>query len=408
MRAVAAVVADDLTGAADAGAGFQRSGLATIVTWANPELDLGLVERADVLAIDTRTRAAAARQAGEITGRVLTALRLAGVGTIYKKADSMLRGHIGVEAKAALAAWHPGSVAIVALAFPDAGRTTVDGRQRVDGIPLEGAGLPAMLEQAGVATRCANLACVRAASLREAFAEYRDLGVAAIVCDAETGEDLRAIARAGTELGSHVIWVGTGGLAPAVAERLGLTGMPLQQPTVSVTGPVLIAVGSATDLARAQAADLAEAGVAHVRIPIGTLDGTAVDRAGVFGRKIEELLRRPVDVVVTLGGATDAGQPGDDRLTARLGALLQPCAELVGGLVATGGETAAAILLAWGTTALRLVEEVEPGVPLSISIAARPIPVVTKAGSFGSPRSLTNARARLKMLLEPGSSQSGV
>jgi len=54
------------------------------------------------------------------------------------------------------------------------------------------------------------------------------------------------------------------------------------------------------------------------------------------------------------------------------------------------------VLRGWGTTALRLVDEIEPGVPLSVSLAPRPISVVTKAGAFGHPATLTLARARLK------------
>jgi 4-hydroxythreonine-4-phosphate dehydrogenase len=104
-------------------------------------------------------------------------------------------------------------------------------------------------------------------------------------------------------------------------------------------------------------------------------------------------------VVLTLGTEVGVGGPDDHRLSRRLGMLLRPVAPLVGGLVLTGGDTATGILRAWETTALRLCGEVEPGVPLSVSVAPRPLPVVTKAGAFGSTSTLTAARAALTTLL---------
>ena len=56
----------------------------------------------------------------------------------------------------------------------------------------------------------------------------------------------------------------------------------------------------------------------------------------------------------------------------------------VGALIATGGETARAVLAASNITGLRLLREVEPGVPLAVSTGARQIPVITKSGSFGN------------------------
>lgn len=404
MRATVAVVADDLTGAADTGVGFLRAGLATSVAWADPTLDPDLAEHADVLAVDTRTRAAEAVRAAQITRQVVTTLREVGVTTLYKKADSTLRGHVGIEVKAALTGWHPGSVAVVALAFPGTGRTTVDGRQRVGGVPLATSPIPTILEGAGLATARADLAAVRGPALAEAFRAHRRAGARALVCDAETDADLQAIARAGSALGPAVVWVGSGGLAPVLSANLGLTGAESPEHVgpvspVGATGPVLVVVGSASDIARAQAADLVAAGATHLSVPIAALDGTDDAAGPAFAKEIEEHLRHGTDVVLTLGVEVGAGGPDDDRLAVRLGELLRPCAPLVGGLVVTGGDTATGVLRAWRTKALRLVEEVEPGVPLAVTDAPRPIPVVTKAGGFGNATTLTLARARLKALL---------
>jgi 4-hydroxythreonine-4-phosphate dehydrogenase len=78
--------------------------------------------------------------------------------------------------------------------------------------------------------------------------------------------------------------------------------------------------------------------------------------------------------------------------------LLLPLAPQIGALVVTGGETARALLPAFGTHSLQLLQEVEPGVPLSVSIGTRSLPVVTKAGAFGSPDALLNAHRMLARL----------
>ena len=78
----------------------------------------------------------------------------------------------------------------------------------------------------------------------------------------------------------------------------------------------------------------------------------------------------------------------DHMLCESLGRLLVSVAPMIGALVATGGETARALLLALGTHGLLLVREVEPGIPLSLGLGRQSIPVITKAGAFGSSAAL--------------------
>ncbi|GAC1558288.1 MAG: hypothetical protein NVS2B9_20500 [Myxococcales bacterium] len=49
-----------------------------------------------------------------------------------------------------------------------------------------------------------------------------------------------------------------------------------------------------------------------------------------------------------------------------------------------------------GARGIHLAGEVEPGVPLGILEAPRPLPIVTKAGSFGDAATLSRCRAALK------------
>ena len=54
------------------------------------------------------------------------------------------------------------------------------------------------------------------------------------------------------------------------------------------------------------------------------------------------------------------------------------------------------LLSALGAVGLRLVREIEPGVVLSTAEGGRPLPVVTKAGAFGTPETLIRCRAVLR------------
>jgi len=84
-------------------------------------------------------------------------------------------------------------------------------------------------------------------------------------------------------------------------------------------------------------------------------------------------------------------------LSAGLGMLVQSVADRVGALVVTGGETARAVFEAWGVNRLRLIGEVESGLPYSVTEGwKRELPVLTKAGGFGGPQSLLRCRDFLR------------
>jgi D-threonate/D-erythronate kinase len=384
MSAAVAVVADDLTGAADAAAGFLRAGLSAIVTWADPHVDSALTREADVIAVDAGSRALGAADARAVTAAVVTAMFQAGVTTIFKKIDSTLRGHIGVEVRAAIDAWHPGSIAVVAPAFPAMGRTTVDGRQRLHGVTLDRPAIAALLDHVGIRSRVLDLRAVRSNAVRDALSESMAEGHGALVCDAETDDDLLIIARAGVDFARGPIWVGTGGLASAVAANC--APRHRRRPTVMIrsrsSAGIVIVVGSGTPVAMEQAAALRRvAGI--VSLPPDAAEIASALRAGRdILVSVEPMMSDREDVDVARG----------------LGQALKPLATDVGGVIVTGGETATQVLRGWGVRALNLLEEIESGVPLATTVGSRALPVVTKAGAFGDAGTLVRALGRLREL----------
>jgi uncharacterized protein YgbK (DUF1537 family) len=82
-------------------------------------------------------------------------------------------------------------------------------------------------------------------------------------------------------------------------------------------------------------------------------------------------------------------------LAERLAAFVESAGNSFAGLVATGGDTVYALLSKLGVHGIRLLDEVELGVPLGMTVGAVSIPVVTKAGAFGDAQSLRRSLERL-------------
>ncbi len=130
-----AVIADDITGAAEvAGVGLRhglRVALDTIVTAVPSDAQLWVV------ALDTRSmqRDGAVK---EIT-KTVTQLSQLGVCQIFKKTDSVLRGHVVAELEAQ-AKIQGKSAVLLCPANPAGGRKIVDGTYYVNDIPLHETG----------------------------------------------------------------------------------------------------------------------------------------------------------------------------------------------------------------------------------------------------------------------------
>jgi hypothetical protein len=127
-----AVIADDITGAAEiAGIGFSY-GLRVLLT---RELTAGSAPRCDLLVVITNTRSASEAEAVATSTEIGSRLRAMGVDDIFKKCDSVLRGHVAAELHALIAATGK-SGALLLPANPSLGRAIVEGRYFVGGKPI--------------------------------------------------------------------------------------------------------------------------------------------------------------------------------------------------------------------------------------------------------------------------------
>ncbi|MEV0450367.1 four-carbon acid sugar kinase family protein [Streptomyces sp. NPDC050600] len=391
------VLADDLTSAADGAVPFRRSGHRALVLFEPPETrGVGVtaagvtspgstpadVTPPGVTSVDLGTRLLDATEAAARMGAAAGAY--AGAGLLLKTVDSTLRGHVAAEVRAALA----GSgrrAAVVAPAFPAEGRTTVRGVQYVRGVrvdesefardpahPVRTADLTRLLpESTGVEPD-------RLADLPELLARG---GV--FVCSAATDEELDAVVAAVPRAG-EVLWVGSPGLAAALARRYGRAQAAGHPGLPPVRRPLAV-VGSANPASRRQLAALYERSGAEGAVaddPAAALAALSASGAPLLA------LHTP-----------DARGADPAALTRR---LAETAAEAVGkgladGLVLTGGETAAAVLNVLGATGLDLHDEPEPGIARGTlhGPTAPRLPVLVKAGGFGDDGTLVRLCALL-------------
>ncbi|MFF9501523.1 four-carbon acid sugar kinase family protein [Streptomyces sp. NPDC014656] len=371
-----AVLADDLTSAGDGAAPFRRAGHpARVLLSGSPFHGHGRED--GVLAVDLGSRLL--DETGAVARTREAARALAGAGLLLKTVDSTLRGHVAAEIRAAREGSGRRAV-VIAPAFPAEGRTTRDGVQYVRGVRVdesEFARDPAHPVRTADLARILPEAVLVDSGRPELLSGLLPDG-GLFVCSAATDADLDRIVAAVPDHRA-VLWVGSPGLAAALARRhtrartYGEGELPL------ATRP-LVAVGSANPATRRQLALLAAEPGAVSAVAAGPL--CAADT--------------PVRILHTPHERrADPGEPTR--------ALAASVAALAGrapfdGLVLTGGETAEAVLRALGAHGIDLHDEPEPGIArgtLAGPADAPRVPVVIKAGGFGDERTLVRLHALL-------------
>ena len=350
-----AVVADDLTGAADAAAPFASRGAEVSLTLSGPPRG-----DVDVLALVSDSRWREASDAANRVGQLVRQARAWGADALFVKVDSTLRGNVRAEVGAALAAWG-GAQAIAAPAFPAQGRVVRHGVLVVHGEPQPG-------------------------SVAGCFPE----GVS--LFDAETDEELDEIAE--RVLNEGAVAIGSAGLARALADVI-LPGPPGPQGARRPTGPVagvLVVVGTVHLASRAQA--LALTGSGAVCVLVTRSASVRIEEAVVALARGGRVL-----VMTDIAHHVEADSPGTAAVAAELALVVQAITDAVptAALVLTGGETALAVSRALGARELRLLAEISPGIAIGeLVLADRSIPAITKSGGFGAHDALLQAVTTLE------------
>jgi len=408
------IIADDITGANDTAAQFAKLGFSTVTT-----LDLKqvpeLLTKYDVVAVDTESRAMEANQAHEAMLHLGKKIENTKDVLVYKKVDSTLRGNIVPEIKGLCETLKP-SLVVFAPAFPKQGRTTVDGIQKVRGVPVDqtylgrdtrtpvkSSSIPSHFGSAFKGSYCHVLLDeVRSRKIPEIVA-----GSTVASFDAENDDDLRTIVHSMVDAPeiTSIVWAGAAGLAEHVAYSV-IVGSREGKPT-------LMAVGSVSDLTRNQVQMIVdELGARLVPVRVRSLIGDYENERARVLKKVLQAAASGSDTVVTTSHdrdqilesesmASDLGLSTAEfgnTLASNFGEMISSIITSIGpskfsGLFMTGGDVASSVMKHLGINSIEIKGEIEPGLPL---LKHKSMNIVTKAGGFGNTDTLIKISARLK------------
>jgi len=399
------IIADDFTGALDTGVQFAKQGVRTLVT-TDRDIPLSSVPHdVSVLSVDLESRHIPFREAyGRVFALASRAVS-AGVGCIYKKTDSTLRGNIGAELEAVLRAC--GSSVMFVPAYPKSGRTTRDGVQYVNGVPLGESAIakdpidPVVISsvtdiialQTSVKAMYVPVFCCGRAHFSEPDSIY--------VFDAESDDELDLIARSLWAEGRTGVLAGCAGFAEKLPDLMKLPRTEGYEP--SVRDSLLIVSGSVNQVSVDQLDAGMRYGFQSVCLTaeqklLRTAQGDAARRsaaetaaAGLLS--CGRVMLRSIASRADMDEAAElAAQLGIDA-----GAVPALAAEAMGAvtkavfdtgtlpnLAVFGGDTLLSVLEKLGCGGLIPHTEIAPGIVMSRVL--RPggdFEIVTKAGGFG-------------------------
>jgi uncharacterized protein YgbK (DUF1537 family) len=368
------IIADDLTGALDTGIQFSKIGVDTVVS-INPG---ELVSDTDVIVADTESRHLLPETAYERVRRVLYVT--GEVGYIYKKTDSTLRGNTGAEFKAIIdETSHP---VIFIPAFPEMGRTTKNGIQYINGVPLgespfasdpvnpvRKSYIPDIIKEQ------ADLDCV--VVTREEYGEIKFKKGVVYIIDGETRDDLELIGEILKDKGLIKITAGCAGFARTLANLI----YPEKRDRSTHLGikarPLILVCGSINEVSLRQV-EYAKRNYQALDIVLSLEDiinGT-IDLPDINGEEI--ILIRTTDKHLDINSYKDLPVIIQERLGEVTSRFLQLTKSNT--LVVFGGDTLLGITEKLGISHLYPLIEIEDGVVLS---EASSFFFITKAGGFG-------------------------
>lgn len=420
------VIADDLTGAGDSGIQFSEKGLETTVIF--EIAGAGYPEATeDVVVMNTESRSLSRDEAYEKAHECAAFLKESGVKHLYKKIDSTLRGNWVAEIQAAADVYEPDFI-VVAPAFPEMGRTTMKGRQLLHGRPIEETQLandpktPVLRSEIPEIIKEQTDGCVEAIAAGEwsgaqwetELAGLQGAAPSWLVFDAETDADLERAATQLAATGYQFLWVGSAGLAKFLPEALEMVNTGQHGAVDLYDSPVLVVAGSTSEITKKQI---------QLLLDLPGVHGIELDPMTIFDEQINDLtesiseeagsqLEAGYEVILYPGSSPkqmeEVFQAGAEKGCGRaevsnmISQLLGTMAKAitsrvpVRNMILTGGDTAIDVYRCLGFAGMKLVKEIEPGLPLGQFIGESTVNVVTKAGAFGSERSLVHAVNCLK------------
>lgn len=428
------IVADDLTGGNACGALFAEAGLHTITLNAadrTDELRRFLVD-CDAVVVNADSRHLPPSEAAELTSGIIAA---AGeVDLVSCRIDTTLRGNVGPTAEAAITARRAAAessggrprhvMGLCIPAFPSAGRTTVQGRQLLNGRLLEHTELARDVrspmhtsEVAEVLRSDTDLDCRLidlttvldgAPAIREQLLAAVTARADVVIADALTNDHIDLIGSVVAEVTAELSDSADDRSSHEVRSRTGLDhGELLDWVTIDpgpgslslagsllptrAQGTILGISGSATEVTRSQLAALAED--PSIRLVRTALDRENLPDVEATLARVRRAASARAIIIATVLDSHDLLDLTDEESRLTTQRLAQITAAVIDstpvtGLYTTGGDVTATVMHSLCAVGLEVEKEI---VPLAVGGRlvggrAEGLPIVTKGGLIGDAR----------------------
>ena len=394
------LLADDFTGALDAGVQFAEKGASVFVS-----LCEGLPENtdADVIVMDMESRHETPEKAYQKIYRQMEYAADRHVPFFYKKTDSTMRGNIGAELAAMLLA-SGRDILVFVPAFPRMGRTLKEGIFRVNGELLTKTSYardpfqPVTSDRAvDIVKRQTTLPVHMIDLAKEELPQNEDTPVI-LVCDAQSEQELAEIARHLKPVADKIVLAGCAGFAAYVALYIDGTAQKNTEISPKQSGHIILC-GSINERTRRQVVCAKEKGMKSCLLRPDDYLGNGLTKEAK--EKIRELSHgngavllytadREEDIRAAKEYAAANGIEGENlhlRIAQGLGRIARYCVSDAdaGILSVVGGDTLFGAMQGIGPKGLTLQREVMQGVILSKLLLEDGTEkyMLSKAGSFG-------------------------
>ncbi len=424
------LIADDLTGGADAGAQFAKRGLSTLLISLKTDTQIGFSKytQQDVLVVNTDSRGLSPERAYSLISNLLRDYQEVLFPIIYKKIDSTLRGNIGSEIDAILEETN-GSLCFMAPSYPEQNRTLVGGIMIVGEKPLaltevarktaspvqESHVYKILQNQSRNNVGWIDLTHVASGSegLRRAVEKEQKKGNRIIIFDAVSRQDLNNVADAAFFIERRPLFVGSAGLAEEVAKKLSPSSAgPFH--VISPSKHILIVSGTASSVTHQQLRGIEKRKIPAFQLTHSIIvgDGTEADKEKrELSEKVGNSLSQGIAILKTPSEMLHSGESADLpihlRITKSLAGVVLLALEASNveprdlALILTGGETAQHVVNGLGTEGIEIEGELLEGIVKGHLMGGNwdGLSVITKAGAFGK----EDAMERIVEMLEAGS-----
>jgi uncharacterized protein YgbK (DUF1537 family) len=396
------IIADDFTGANDTGVQLTKRGIKTDVIFEFTPI----VDREKSFVIDTESRGQSPEEAYRNVELKIKDAFTNHFNYVFKKVDSTLRGNIASEIKA-VDKYYNSDLIIFAPAYPDSKRTTIDGIQNINKIPITETEIakdpmkPVVIDNINLLLKEEFHEEVIHVYLKEIRENKIDLSKGRIYTfDAEINEDLISIVKKIISHGKKVLWVGSAGLADSILK----VKMPTK-PSVAVIGSISEVSRKQLHYANSKGIDIINVDIESILKSKDTVEiveaalekingGLDVIIASTYERKDYEKAIKTGEI---LGySREDVSVFTQNILGEIIGEIIKQ--SKISGLFLTGGDTAIGVIKKLGVSGASIKQELMTGIPLMTLYGGENhgLKVITKAGAFGEENAIEYCMKKLK------------